>query len=179
MMLTKFDLSSFRIEIKTFFCTFLPRFLSKFQEIRPCFAVYKTSMFWLRTRALLPVWQSRRGERLGESNVCKTMAGAVPSITDIYSLVFTHPMQRHFADVIGEDAIVLTKTQMRKTQHVTEANFSVFWSLKPGKNLKILHTLIIHPPPPSPPHSLIPLCHTHNQPQPTITLWWQLVKVST
>ena len=26
------------------------------------------------------------GERLGESNLCKTMAGAVPSITDIYSL---------------------------------------------------------------------------------------------
>ncbi len=26
------------------------------------------------------------GERLGESNLCKTMAGAVPSITDIYIL---------------------------------------------------------------------------------------------
>ena len=28
-------------------------------------------------------------ERLGESNLCKTMAGAVPSITDMYSLVHT------------------------------------------------------------------------------------------
>ena len=30
------------------------------------------------------------GERLGESNLCKTMAGVVPSITDIYSLVSSY-----------------------------------------------------------------------------------------
>ena len=31
-------------------------------------------------------------ERLGESNLCKPMAGAVPSITDIYSLAYTQEM---------------------------------------------------------------------------------------
>ena len=33
-------------------------------------------------------------ERLGESNLCKTMAGAVPSITDIYSLAYTQEMNQ-------------------------------------------------------------------------------------
>ena len=30
------------------------------------------------------------GERLGESHLCKTMAGAVPSIIDIYALEFPY-----------------------------------------------------------------------------------------
>ena len=45
------------------------------------------SLFCLQYAALPARLTEHTGrERLGESNVCKTMAGAVPSITDICSL---------------------------------------------------------------------------------------------
>ena len=49
---------------------------------QPC---VRNSTTWLSDRA--------GGERLGESHLCKTMAPAVPSITNIYSLSGTLPLR--------------------------------------------------------------------------------------
>ena len=51
----------------------------------------------------LPVCLTEQaGERLGESNLCKTMAGAVRSITDIYSLLLLKQNYQNFCQVVRD-----------------------------------------------------------------------------
>ena len=48
-----------------------------------------TNIYSLSTPLQLPDCLTEQGERLGETHVWKTLGGAVRSITNIYSLVYT------------------------------------------------------------------------------------------
>ena len=53
-------------------------------------------------------------ERLGESPLCKTISGAVTSITNIYSLV--QPYERRGVEVIKNTSILNFKFFLQKRQ---------------------------------------------------------------
>ena len=75
------------------------------------------------------------GGEVGWAKFWKTQGGAVPSITDIYSLtelgrrerfrVFASPTQKHIDDAKREDASLLKTTQSRKMRQVTDAKLRV------------------------------------------------------
>ena len=124
--------------MKVTFCLPVPNYVHC-----PSYCTFHLSASWLTTPFCLIVIRS------GQTQIC------------LHFCVFADLTLRHFVDTIGEDATVMKKMWMGRTQCVTDVKFCVVKNVYPQQNLP---TLLAHSPlskqylisPPPTPPSILP-----------------------